>query len=84
MSKATLTVNPPSGNNGTGWVDIDVSATPLAGVQPGDALTMNPVDKNANITSFGLALLFVSAPDVVSVGVKLLSAPIDVLVATVP
>jgi hypothetical protein len=81
MQSHTITVTPPSGNNGTGWVDVDVSATPLAGVQPGTPVVINPVSKSINITSLGLAMAFVSAPDVISFGVKLLTAPVDLLVS---
>ena len=81
MTSTTLTVNPPSSSNGTGWVDVDVSSTPLAGVQPGTPVVINPTDKNINLSSGGLIQAFVSAADTISFGVKLLNAPVDLLVS---
>lgn len=82
MKKHVVTVTPPTGSNGTGWVDVDVTGTPLDPIAEGDPIVINPVDKNVSITSFGLALAFASGPNTVSFGVKLLSAPVDVLVST--
>ena len=78
MKHATITVTPPAGNNGTGWVDIDVTGTALDPLAPGDAVILNPDSDAINLATFGAYVARVSAANTLRVGVRLLSAPVDI------
>ena len=80
MSSARFTITPPSNPAPSSyWVDLDVSGSALAGVQPDTPVSINPLDKSVNILFFGLTVAFVSAANQVSVGVKGIAQPFDVL-----
>lgn len=81
MISHTISVPQPSNPAHTGWVDVDVTGTPLAGVLPGTPVVLNPVDQSGNLTTLGLIVAYVSAPDVITFGVKTLTSPVDLLVS---
>lgn len=84
MAQDIITLTPPTPTPpGAFWLDVSTVGTPLAGIAPGTPVTLNPASQTGvNLTTFGLIVAYVKATDVISFGIKLLSAPVDVLVST--